>query len=304
MTPIKSRPLIDQEIEELDAFLLSDDGLENAMDVSGLDGFLCAVLSGPNVIMPSEWMRWVWDSTEGKQSPEFTSEKQAQRILDLLMRHANDIAVTLTQFPQYYEPLFLERDHKGRTVSIVDEWCCGYVKGIALDPSGWQPLFEAHPDWFEAIHLYGTESGWDRLKELVEAHQDADARHQAFVELIAPAARNVHAYWLARRAPAKDTIDDTRRPIHKVLVPGRNDPCLCGSGKKFKHCHGALKLLHSSCGTQNCLRPPSSLLKRPRQACCATPVQDQKCWNTAAFEQSHFIDHTGRIRGYLFFSRA
>jgi uncharacterized protein len=159
------------------------------------------------------------------------------------MRHANAIAVTLTQFPQYYEPLFLERDHKGRTVSIVDEWCCGYVKGIALDPSGWQPLFEAHPDWFEAIHLYGTESGWDRLKELVEAYQDADARHQAFVELIAPAARNVHAYWLARRAPARDTIDDTRRPIHKVLVPGRNDPCLCGSGKKFKHCHGALKLL-------------------------------------------------------------
>jgi uncharacterized protein len=85
---------------------------------------------------------------------------------------------------------------------------------------------------------------WDRLKELVEAYQDADARHQAFVELIAPAVRNVHAYWLARRAPARDTIDDTRRPIHKVLVPGRNDPCLCGSGKKFKHCHGALKLLH------------------------------------------------------------
>jgi uncharacterized protein len=41
------------------------------------------------------------------------------------MRHANDIAVTLTEVPQYYEPLFLERDHKGRTVSIVDEWCCG-----------------------------------------------------------------------------------------------------------------------------------------------------------------------------------
>jgi hypothetical protein len=34
-------------------------------------------------------MQWVWDSAEGKQSPEFTSEKQAQRILDLLMRHAN-----------------------------------------------------------------------------------------------------------------------------------------------------------------------------------------------------------------------
>ena len=35
--------LTNQEIEELDAFLLSDDGRENAMDVSGVDGFLCAV---------------------------------------------------------------------------------------------------------------------------------------------------------------------------------------------------------------------------------------------------------------------
>jgi uncharacterized protein YecA (UPF0149 family) len=81
-------------------------------------------------------------------------------------------------------------------------------------------------------------------KESVEAYQDADARHQEFVELIAPAARNIHAYWLARRAPAPYTIGDTRRPIHKVPVSGRNDRCPCGSGKKFKHCHGAPKLLH------------------------------------------------------------
>jgi hypothetical protein len=57
-----------------------------------------------------------------------------------------------------------------------------------------------------------------------------------------------------------------------------------------------------TCGTQNCLRPPSSLLKRPQQACCATPVQDQKCWNTAAFEQSQFIDHTGKHMLALSFS--
>src|SRR5674476_1703147 len=86
MRPIKSGPLTNLEIEELDTFLLSDDGLENAMDVSSLDGFLCAVLAGPNVIMPSKWIPWVWDSTEANQSSEFTSEKQAQRIHDLLMR--------------------------------------------------------------------------------------------------------------------------------------------------------------------------------------------------------------------------
>jgi hypothetical protein len=40
---IKSGPLTNREIEKLDAFLLSDGGLENAMDVSTLDGLLCAV---------------------------------------------------------------------------------------------------------------------------------------------------------------------------------------------------------------------------------------------------------------------
>jgi preprotein translocase subunit SecA len=39
-------------------------------------------------------------------------------------------------------------------------------------------------------------------------------------------------------------MDDTRepvpqQPIRKEAVTGRNEPCPCGSGKKFKNCHGA-----------------------------------------------------------------
>ena len=40
-------------------------------------------------------------------------------------------------------------------------------------------------------------------------------------------------------AAAQDTRDQQRRaPIMKDKLPGRNDPCPCGSGKKFKNCHG------------------------------------------------------------------
>ena len=42
--PIESGPLTDREIEELDAFLLGEDSLENAMDFYTFDGFICAVL--------------------------------------------------------------------------------------------------------------------------------------------------------------------------------------------------------------------------------------------------------------------
>ena len=42
-----------------------------------------------------------------------------------------------------------------------------------------------------------------------------------------------------RRAAAQDTRPDVKRePIHVEQVPGRNDLCPCGSGKKFKNCHG------------------------------------------------------------------
>ncbi|HAO99554.1 MAG TPA: preprotein translocase subunit SecA, partial [Fibrobacteres bacterium] len=30
----------------------------------------------------------------------------------------------------------------------------------------------------------------------------------------------------------------TQQPVRVEKVPGRNDPCWCGSGKKFKKCHG------------------------------------------------------------------
>ncbi len=233
--PIQSGPLTDQEIKELDAFLLAEDGLENPMDFFTFDGFICALLSGPDTIMPSKWMRWVWDQEEGEQPPEFTSEKQAKRILGLLIGHANILAFTLTHGPQHYEPLFYAYKIEGRSVPIVDEWCCGYVKGVALDPASWQPIIDARPDRFEVIHLYGTKSGWERLKELVDAHEDSVARHQAFVDRIAPAACNIHAYWLARRAP-----QEKLRQLNKAPAPGRNGPCPCGSRKKFKRCRGAL----------------------------------------------------------------
>ena len=75
--PIQSGPLTDREIEELNGFLLAEGGLENAMDVSTFDGFICAVLSGPNTIMPPDWMRWVWDQEEGEQSPEFARDRKS-----------------------------------------------------------------------------------------------------------------------------------------------------------------------------------------------------------------------------------
>ena len=42
-----------------------------------------------------------------------------------------------------------------------------------------------------------------------------------------------------RAAAGRDTREPQKQePIRVQKKPGRNDPCPCGSGKKFKHCHG------------------------------------------------------------------
>ena len=41
-----------------------------------------------------------------------------------------------------------------------------------------------------------------------------------------------------RAAAARDTRQQVREPIRADKTPGRNDPCPCGSGLKFKNCHG------------------------------------------------------------------
>ena len=42
----------------------------------------------------------------------------------------------------------------------------------------------------------------------------------------------------AAEAAQRDTRERRQEPIVKEKTPGRNDPCPCGSGKKFKNCHG------------------------------------------------------------------
>lgn len=48
----------------------------------------------------------------------------------------------------------------------------------------------------------------------------------------APQARQMQAMH-----PSSGNGDSIRRPIRSEKRPGRNDPCWCGSGKKYKHCH-------------------------------------------------------------------
>ena len=224
------KPLNDDEIDQLDQFLLNripEDSLdqtsdEGIFDISTLDGFFTAIVSGPVTIQPSKWLPSLWGDFE----PVWESKAAFSRIFSLLIRHMNLIAMNLMEFPDEFEPLFLERTVNDRVYTIVDEWCDGYRRGMALASDRWDNGDESVATMLVPILAFTEASNW-------QGHDYPEDELEELQQAIAPSVRAIHAYWLIRRESDLPLDTPFRRGTPRVE---RNDPCPCGSGKKYKKC--------------------------------------------------------------------
>ncbi len=235
-----------EEVEFLTHFLSREDAPEHVMDVVMLDGYLAAVVSGPNLIMPSEMLRWVWDSENGQEGAHFKDQAEAEKVMELITKQWNAIVQTLTQSPTQYAPLMEQNASKvDKGSAMLAGWCAGYYKGMLIDMRAWSPLLLGQPQLLSTVLLYGTADG---LEALVRLNAD-EAAQKAAVKGLADMARQVHAHWLTQRRQ-QEASGQVPKPIRYAAEPshpmrrdspklGRNDPCHCGSGRKYKHCHGA-----------------------------------------------------------------
>jgi uncharacterized protein len=223
------QPLSEKEFDELDQFLLGDQSPEDAMTMDHLHGFLTAIAIGPEPITPAEWLPHVWGE-DGKQAPKWKNAKQEERILNLIMRFMNEVLITFEVAPKEFEPLFVEHEHMGQTLIDAEAWCWGFWEGMELRPGSWDAIWDSEvADLMRPIYLLGAdEIQPEELKEV----EDPNLAHKLALQLEAnlPA---IHKYWVLRRKAGVETV---KREDPKV---GRNDDCPCGSGKKYKKCHGA-----------------------------------------------------------------
>lgn len=88
----------------------------------------------------------------------------------------------------------------------------------------------------EAYAMYG------QLRDAIQEEVVRKIYHPTIIRE-APRPRNVQAVHPdaadASRAEAQTpgATEKTQEPVRVKKTPGRNDPCWCGSGKKYKHCH-------------------------------------------------------------------
>ena len=228
------KPLNDKEFNELDRFLLSEQCPEDAMTMDTLHGYLTAVVIGPEEIQMAEWLPHVWGS-DPKEAPRFKSRAQEDRIVNLILRFMTEISITFEAAPKEFEPLFCEHDWEGKTLLDGEAWASGFWLGMHLRADSWQAIWDSElAPLMKPIYLLGADDIEEDELELVD--DPVQCQKLAFeIEANLP---QIEKFWQAHKKPAVETV---KREEPKV---GRNDPCTCGSGKKYKQCCGANGSLH------------------------------------------------------------
>jgi uncharacterized protein len=244
--------LTDEEFAELDDLLAATPEPLTPCDAVMLDGFLCAVLVQPLLLEPDTWLPHVFDF-DGELLPDDVDPVWLARTKALILRRYQALNHAMVE-DGWFNPLILEFDEEHPRVLPPDSEQTGEVDPLA----GLSEISQALMPWVAGFHHASTcfpdleEMADDsvtlalaRLYRHLPPETDEDRALIATLDVEHPLA-DLEAAIEDLVVTVADLSDLTRESRYKVEtfirdVPkvGRNDACPCGSGKKFKTCHGA-----------------------------------------------------------------
>ncbi|KQV99605.1 YecA family protein [Rhizobacter sp. Root1221] len=240
--------LTDEEFAELDDLLLETPQPLTPVDAVMLDGFLCGVLVQPVLLEPAVWLPFVFDF-DGQPLPDDVDPTWRDRVTALTLRRYHALNHAIIE-DGWFNPLVLEFDDENPRepipegeidplagLSEVSQPLMPWVAGFQHAALSFPDLSEMPDDAVMAAlaRLYRhlpTETDEEReVVAVLDKEHPLATLDDAIEELVVTVADLAD---LTRDERFK--VEQVRRDAPKV---GRNDPCPCGSGKKFKQCHGA-----------------------------------------------------------------
>jgi uncharacterized protein len=223
-----SKPLNDAELDRL-GDLLENRGGDKTMNLEQLDGFFAALVVGPETVMPSEYLPEVFGG-EMSNGPGFASRDEANEFFGLMMQHWNTIADTLFK-DDVHLPLLLEDEHG---FASGNDWANGFMRGMKTRSGGWSKLVNDEENGGCLIPMMMLAHEHDEDPKMRPGPISPEKREEV-ISLMTAGLVNAYRYFrAAREAHGQDTVPiEPRRGTPKI---GRNEPCPCGSGKKYKKC--------------------------------------------------------------------
>jgi uncharacterized protein len=218
---------------------------------------MAALISCRSPIAPKEYFAVLLGLGE-EEGASFADEAQANRFLSLWLRRWNEVVRALdTEVEELdddatYQPEIM--DVRGAVASLPIEeqdamagealpsfaqvWALGFMYVVENWPEEWAlPRDKEAAQWIdEALQSIVAMTEDDLDEPAVSVFSDdgpptvSAERLDAFGEAIW-AVYDLRKLW-RQIGPRVETV-------RKAQTPGRNDLCFCGSGKKYKKCHGA-----------------------------------------------------------------
>ena len=228
----RDHALDEAEFDALEALLVSEDVPADCMNLEMLDGYLAALACSPASVPVERWMPGVWSADEDLL--DFGASRSVQRAVELVLRYHNEVVTTFLA-EEGWEPFCYAPEEGDDGPPVGEEWAAGFDQGLECWPE----------DWAEGLTEEEAQGLRDRLEAIMapweaEDASEADvATRTDWLRAAADGARGIAQAWLdlGRSGATPVPVEVTAA---QPAGPGRNDPCPCGSGTKYKKCCGAL----------------------------------------------------------------
>jgi uncharacterized protein len=232
--------LSDAEFDELDRLLLAAPEPCRPLDVLMLEGYLVGVLVQPRVIAIDDWLPPVFN-LEGHAPGVEGDVAWSTRCRALIERRHLALNAAISE-DGWFDPLVVDLDSEPPVSeyepvrSPVSRALLPWAAGFHWAQQCWPDLGNLEDDAVASAlariyrHLPAETDDDREIVSLLDREHPLATLDQGLEELVLAA---VDLWDLTHRR--RFHVEPIRHPAPKV---GRNDPCPCGSGRKFKQCHG------------------------------------------------------------------
>ena len=234
---VNASKLTDDDLKELDEFFARKDG-GKIPNTEALDGFFAALACCPDLVMPSEYMPVIQGGATEDGDLVFEDMGEAQRFMELVNMHWNHVNAQMNE-GEVYLPLVQENE-KGEYRG--NDWANGFISGTHVRFDIWSDLIhdDEHGGPMVAIMALAYENHPDSEMRPFKEPVDDKKRDELMVASAA-GVMWMHAHFRKQRKQYLPESGTFIRPGKKV---GRNEPCPCGSGQKYKKCCANGQTLH------------------------------------------------------------
>ena len=158
---ITSDPLTDSQIDQLDAYLLSDNVQEEALDYIALHGYLCALAISPAPMPEHEWLEQVMAET-----PVLEDSAERQEILNLIRQEFAFLRECLESDQDIDLPCDLTLELDQEDDCLLEYWAQGFMELIFSQENIW--FSEQEEDVAECLLPFMLAAKLDEDEELEE----------------------------------------------------------------------------------------------------------------------------------------